>query len=54
MKEQIYTLTPTQNKRELIIKDNKIIDTKPYTISEDSLFVLDTFLEKNNKNKDIK
>ena len=33
MKEQIYTLTPTQNKRELIIKNNKIVNTKPYTIN---------------------
>jgi hypothetical protein len=33
VKEQIYTLTPTQNKRELIIHNNKIVDTKPYTIN---------------------
>lgn len=33
IKEQIYTLTPTQNKRELIIQDNNIVDTKPYTIN---------------------
>lgn len=32
MKEQIYTLTPTQNKRQLVIKDNHIVDTKPYII----------------------
>jgi hypothetical protein len=30
IKEQIYTLTPTQNKRELIIKNNQIIDWLAY------------------------
>lgn len=32
MKEHMYTLTPTHNKRALVIKDNHIVDTKPYII----------------------
>jgi hypothetical protein len=32
VEDQKYTLRPTNNKRELIIKDNKIVNTKPYII----------------------
>jgi hypothetical protein len=42
MKEQLYTLTPTQNKRELIIKNNKIIDSKPYTINNNKDIIQNT------------
>ena len=33
IKEQLYTLKVTDNKRELIYKDNKFVDTKPYIIN---------------------
>ena len=32
VENQKYTLRPTDNKRELIIKDNKIVNTRPYII----------------------
>jgi hypothetical protein len=32
VEDQKYTLRPTNNKRELIIKNNKIVNTKPYII----------------------
>jgi len=32
IKQSLYTLVATQNKRQFIYKDNKIIDTKPYVI----------------------
>jgi hypothetical protein len=37
IKDQKYTLRPTDNKREFIIKDNKIIGTKPYVINGDTI-----------------
>lgn len=40
IKEQIYTLTPTQNKRELIIHNNKIVDTQPYTINSNKDIII--------------
>jgi len=32
IKEQLYTLLPTENKRLLIYKNNQLIDTKPFII----------------------
>jgi hypothetical protein len=52
MKEQIYTLTPTQNKRELIIKDNHIMDTKPYKINNKKEII--TATDKRQKSKSYK
>jgi hypothetical protein len=37
VEDQKYTLRPTNNKRELIIKDNKIVNTKPYIIDGQEL-----------------
>jgi hypothetical protein len=33
--EQVYTLKVTENKRQLIYKNNKLIGTKPYKIYSD-------------------
>ena len=33
IKDQIYTLTSTDNKRELIYSDNLLINTKPFIIT---------------------
>lgn len=30
--EQIYTLSATDNKRELIVNDNQLVETRPYVI----------------------
>jgi len=32
IKKQLYTLLPTENKRQLIYKNNKLIATKPFII----------------------
>jgi len=32
IKNQIYTLIPTENKRQLIYKNNELVDTKPFVI----------------------
>ncbi|KAH7916880.1 hypothetical protein BV22DRAFT_1027292, partial [Leucogyrophana mollusca] len=34
IKDQIYRLIPTENKRELIYKDNLLVDTKPFIITK--------------------
>lgn len=35
IKEQLYTLIPTENKRTLIYSNNKFVNTKPFTINLD-------------------
>ena len=35
IKNQLYTLIATDNKRDFIYKDNKLIDTKAYIIKND-------------------
>jgi len=37
IKDQLYTLLPTENKRKLIYTDNLLIDTKPFFIEEDNI-----------------
>ena len=39
IKEQLYTLRVTQNKREFVIENNKIVDTKPYTIKNNNIII---------------
>lgn len=40
VENQKYTLRPTNNKREFIIKENKIIDTKPYTVTNNDTVII--------------
>ena len=39
IKKQLYTLqsSPTENKRQLIYKNNKLIGTKPFTIDNKNI-----------------
>ncbi len=37
IKDQLYTLVPTENKRELIYKNNKLINTKPFIIDNNNI-----------------
>jgi hypothetical protein len=37
IKDQLYTLIPTENKRQLIYNNNKLIDTKPFIIKDDKI-----------------
>jgi|SRR5882757_6020309 len=37
IKNKIYTLLPTENKRQLIYKNNKLIATKPFTIDNKNI-----------------
>jgi hypothetical protein len=37
LKNQIYTLIPTENKRQLIYKNNELVDTKPFIIDNNKM-----------------
>jgi hypothetical protein len=36
--DQLYTLKVTDNKRQLIYKNNKLIGTKPYVINKSKIY----------------